>query len=100
LVTQQATDYVSDGPWCEKVEARFGVDTDNDGLIDRWTDWKKLQESYEYIKGFSKQIAKTPAVIDFSAVPKGYGFQFEVRLTDLDESRAKPILDKIEVTFE
>jgi len=100
LVTQQATDYVSDGPWCEKVEARFGVDTDNDGLIDRWTDWKKLQESYEYIKGFSKQIAKTPAVIDLSAVPKGYGFQFEVRLTDLDESRAKPILDKIEVTFE
>lgn len=33
-----STDYVSPGPWVETVEARVGVDTDNDEKIDKWTD--------------------------------------------------------------
>ena len=86
LATQMKTDYVSSGPWVETVEARVGVDTDNDQKIDSWTDWKELKESYDYIPGFSKQIAKTPAELDLSKLPAGYGFQIELRLTDSTEN--------------
>ena len=35
LFTQQKTDYVSTGPWVEKVEVRVGVVADNDGKLDK-----------------------------------------------------------------
>ena len=73
------TDYVSPGPWVETVEARVGVDTDNDDKIDQWTDWTELKESYDYIPGFSKQIARTPAELDLSKLPAGYGFQIQLQ---------------------
>ena len=38
LATQQKTDYISPGPWVEKVEARVGVDTNNNGKVDQWSD--------------------------------------------------------------
>ena len=56
LATQQRTDYVSPGPWVESVEARVGVDTDNDGKINTWGKWSELRERYDYIEGFSKQV--------------------------------------------
>ena len=37
LVTQTSNDYISPGPWVEKVEARVGVDTNKDGKVS----WKK-----------------------------------------------------------
>ena len=49
--------------------------------------------------GFAKQVAKTPAQLDLSALPEGFGFQFEVRLTDTTENEAKPILDRIQLDF-
>ncbi|MEM6690848.1 MAG: hypothetical protein AAF664_15550 [Planctomycetota bacterium] len=99
LATQMKTDYVSSGPWVERVEARVGVDTNNDKQIDDWTDWTEVKESYDYIKGFSKQIAKVPAELDLSSLQAGYGFQIELRLTDTTENKAKPIIDKIELSF-
>jgi len=99
LATQQKTDYVSPGPWVETVEARVGVDTDNDDDIDQWTDWTQLNESYDYIPGFSKQIAKTPAELKLSKLPAGYGFQIEMRLTDSTENKSKPIIEKISLSF-
>lgn len=45
LITQQQIDYVSPGPWVEKVEGRAGVDTDGDGTLDKWTDWSEVRES-------------------------------------------------------
>ena len=75
LVTQTANDYVSPGPWVEKVEARVGVDTDKDGKVNRWTKWQETKENYEYVKGFSKQVAKTPAKLDLSDLPEGFGFK-------------------------
>ncbi|MDB4339117.1 hypothetical protein OAA19_03300, partial [Rubripirellula sp.] len=99
LVTQQSTDYVSDGPWVETVEARVGVDEDRDGVIDQWTDWQEAKESYDYITGFSKQIKRIPASLNLSELPAGYGFQFEIRMTDSTTNRSKPILDKIELVF-
>jgi len=100
LWTQQATDYVSDGPWVESVEARLGVDTDNDGKVDQWTDWQQVKESYDYIEGFSKQVARTPASLDASKLPAGFGFAFELKLTDTAENKSKPMLDRVMVEFE
>ena len=99
LATQQKTDYTSPGPWVETVEARVGVDTDNDQKIDQWTDWAEVKESYDYIEGFSKQIAKTPATLDLSKLPAGFGFQVELRLTDSTENKSKPMLDSLSVSF-
>ncbi|MFK7910138.1 MAG: hypothetical protein AB8F34_05995 [Akkermansiaceae bacterium] len=99
LATQQSTDYTSPGPWVEKAEVRVGVDTDNDGKTDKWTDWQQVKESYDYIKGFSKQIKKTPASLDLSSLPEGYGFQFEIKLTDTTENKSKPILESVELKF-
>ncbi|MEM9161149.1 MAG: hypothetical protein AAGB46_19055 [Verrucomicrobiota bacterium] len=100
LLTQMKTDYVSPGPWVETVEARLGVDTTNDGVIDRWSDWQVLQERYDYIEGFSKQVKKIPARLDLSELPEGYGFQFELRLMDSTENQSKPILDRLAILFE
>ena len=99
MATQQKTDYVSDGPWVETVEARVGVDTDNDKKVDQWTDWTQVKEGYDYIKGFSKQIAKKPAQLDLSKLPAGFGFQVELRLTDSTENKSKPMIDSLSVSF-
>lgn len=99
LVTQTANDFVSPGPWVDGVDVRVGVDTNKDGTINNWTDWEKVTESYDYIPGFAKQVAKTPAKLNLNDLPKGYGFQFEVRLTDTTENASKPILDRIELYF-
>lgn len=99
LATQQRTDYVSPGPWVETVEARVGVDTDNDEKVDQWTDWTEVKESYDYIPGFSKQIARTPAELDLSKLPAGYGFQIQLRLTDSTENKSKPIIERLSLSF-
>lgn len=99
LATQMSTDYVSPGPWVETVEAKVGVDTDEDGKIDQWTDWTEIQERYDYIPGFSKQIARTPAELDLSKLPAGYGFQIQLRLTDSTENKSKPIIESLSLTF-
>ena len=99
LATQQPGDFVSSGPWVEDVEVRVGVDTDNDTQTDQWTDWTKVSESYDYIEGFSKQIAKTPAKLDLSKLPAGFGFQYEIKLTDTTENASKPVLDSVTLNF-
>lgn len=100
LATQQKTDFVSPGPWVEKVSARVGVDTDNDAKIDQWTDWAELKESYDYTPGLSKQVTKTPAQLDLSALPEGFGFQVELKIEDATDNKSKPMVEKIELTFD
>ncbi|MEL7498339.1 MAG: hypothetical protein AAFN77_12075 [Planctomycetota bacterium] len=100
LATQQPTDYVSPGPWVETVEARVGVDKDNDQKIDQWSDWTKVKEEYDYIKGFSKQISRKPAALDLSQLPAGFGFQVELRLTDTTENKSKPIVESMTLSFQ
>ena len=99
LATQQNSDFTSPGPWVEKVEARVGVDTSGDGAVDQWSDWEMIKESYDYIPGFSKQVARTAAKLDLSSLPEGYGFQFELKVTDTTENASKPILDKVVLSF-
>lgn len=100
LATQQRTDFTSPGPWVEKVEARVGVDTNNDGQVNQWGQWSELKESYDYIKGFSKQVKRTPAQLDLSGLPEGFGFQIELKLTDTTENKSKPIIEGLQLTFE
>jgi len=99
LATQQKTDFVSPGPWVEKVEIRVGVDTSNDGEIDQWSDWQEVKESYDYIEGFSKQVKRIPAALDLSSLPEGFGFAFELRLEDGTENKSKPIIDAVSLSF-
>lgn len=99
LINQTAKDYVSPGPWVEKVEARIGVDTTNDGKVDTWSDWQELKEQYDYIEGFSKQVARIPASMDLSTLPEGYGFCFELRIQDVTTNASKPMLDCLEISF-
>jgi len=100
LATQQKTDYVSPGPWVETVEARVGVDVDNDGKVDEWTKWGEVKESYDYTPGFSKQIKRTPARLDLSKLPAGFGFQAELRITDATENKSKPMIESLMLSFE
>lgn len=100
LATQQDTDYVSPGPWVETVEARVGVDTSHDGKIDQWGEWKEVNESYDYLPGFSKQVQKTPARLDLSGLPEGYGFQIELKITDSTDNKSKPMIKSLELSFE
>ena len=99
LATQQNSDFTSPGPWVETVEVRVGVDTDNDTKIDQWSAWQKVTETYDHTPGFAKQIKKTPAAMDLSKLPAGFGFQFEIKMTDTTENESKPILDQITLTF-
>jgi len=98
LFTQQKTDYVSPGPWVEKVEARVGVDTDNDGKIDKWTDWTEVKETYTRSTALVKHVDKTPAKIDLSDLPAGHGFGFELRMTDTTRNKSKPMIDRVKLS--
>ena len=99
LATQQPMDFVSPGPWVNDVEVRVGVDTNNDQTIDKYTDWTKVTETYDYVSGFSKQVARKPARLDLASLPEGYGFQFEVKLNDTTSNVSQPTLDRIQLTF-
>jgi hypothetical protein len=99
LITQFKEDYVSPGPWVEEVKARAGVDTDNDGKIDQWTEWQEVKETYDHKPGFARVIDKTPASIDVSSLPAGFGFQFEFTMKDTTKNESKPIVDKVSMHF-
>lgn len=100
LITQQATDYVSPGPWVEGVEARAGVDTDGDNVIDEWTTWQTITEQYDYTPNYIRVVDLTPAQVDMSSLSAGYSFQFEFRVDDTVVSGISPIMDRVEMTFE
>ena len=98
-IISQTDDFVSPGPWVDGVEVRVGVDVNNNKKIDKWSDWQSVKETYSGIEGFSKQVAKTPAKANLSSLPQGYGFQYEIRLTDTTENESKPVLDKVTLSF-
>jgi len=100
LFTQQQTDYVSPGPWVEQVEVRVGVDTDNDGKLDQWTDWTEVKETYDVTPGLSKHVKITPARLDLKDLPAGTGFGFEMKLKDTTENKSKPMIDRIKLMFD
>ena len=98
-MNQTRHDYVSPGPWVEKVGVRVGVDTNNDGIADAWSDWQDVTEQYESIAGFAKQVKRIPASMDLSTLPEGYGFCFELRIEDTTANASAPTLDCVEIRF-
>ena len=100
LVTQQQIDYISPGPWVQEVSARVGVDTDNDGKINEWSNWQTVKESYDHLKGFAKHVSRSAAAIHLKALPPGYAFQFEFKMKDSTQNKSKPIMDKVSLIFE
>ena len=99
LATQQPSDFVSPGPWVEKIVARVGVDVDGDKSIDQWTDWSEVKETYDYVKGFAKQVSRVPASMDLTQLPEGLGFQFELKITDTTENESSPVVDRVNLSF-
>ena len=99
LATQQKTDFVSTGPWVESVEARVGIDTTNDGKADRFGKWSVIKESYERIPGFAKQVKRNPALLDLDFMPEGFGFQIELRVTDITKNESKPVIEGFTLSF-
>ena len=100
LITQTATDFVSDGPWVGMAKLRAGVDKDGDGKIDQWSKWQDAEETYSIIKGFSKQVDRKPAKVSFSDFPAGKGFQVEIKLIAGEDDTVLPKIDQLIATFE
>ena len=100
LITQTATDFVSDGPWVGKAKVRAGVDKDGNGQIDQWSNWQDARETYSYIPGFAKQVDRKPAKVSFSDLPAGKGFQIEVKLVSPKDQEILPKLDQLIATFD
>jgi hypothetical protein len=98
LITQ-ANSFQSPGPWVEGVEARAGVDEDGNGSIDTWTDWQAVSEQYDHTPNFIRVVTLTPARLDLSGLPDGYGFQFEFRVDDTAVAGVSPIMDRVEMAF-
>ena len=99
LIRQQSTDHVSPGPWVDGVEARAGVDTDGDGIIDQWTAWQGVSEAYDHTPGYARVVSVTPARLDLSALHAGFGFEFEFRVDNNVVPGVSPIMDSVEMTF-
>ena len=100
LIRQQSTDHVSPGPWVDGVEARAGVDTDGNGSIDQWTAWQDVSESYSHTPGYARVVTTTPARLDLSTLPAGFGFEFEFRIDNTIVPAVSPIMDRAVMTFE
>ncbi len=99
LVTQ-TDDFVSPGPWVEKVEVRVGIDTSNNGEVDSWTEWQEIKKQYDYVEGFAKQVQVTPAAIDLSKLPAAYGVAFEFRVEDTTDNASAPVIDRVILELE
>lgn len=100
LLTQQNTDYVSPGPWVDGVTARAGVDIDANGTIDQWTAWQTVKESYDHNPEYIRVVDKTPAALNLSSLPKGYGFQFEFRVDNTVVPGVSPLMDRVSLLLE
>lgn len=86
-----------DGSW-EALQKMPVPDWFNDGKVGIFIHWGP----YSVIghRKFAKQIESIPAKLNLPELPAGYGFQFEVKITDTTENEFKPILDKVVVKFE
>lgn len=95
LVQRASSDFISSGPWVDGVQARAGVDTDNDGKIDQWTPFSQIKETYHAKPGFARIVEKTPASIDVSDLAAGYRFSVEVKLNKKND--LAPVINNLKV---
>jgi len=98
LVQDSDNDFVSDGPWIDGVEVRAGVDIDNDGKIDQWTEFRKVTEKYSQKPGFARIVDVTPATLDTSSLKPGFAFKIEIK-TEKTKG-LQPVITAVEAMFE
>ena len=91
------TDFISDGPWVDGVQARAGVDSDDDGKIDQWTDFTEVKETYRQKEGFARIVESAPAVLDTTGLADGYAFQIEFQ-TQVSHG-VQPVIDLMVANF-
>ncbi|UOY04941.1 hypothetical protein L0P88_13370 [Muricauda sp. SCSIO 64092] len=97
IVQRNSNDFISDGPWVDGIEIRVGVDTNNDGNIDDWTDFTKVKETYSQKPGFVRVVEAFPATLDVSGLKAGYGFKVDMKFHN--KNKVFPILDSFEASF-
>ena len=100
LINQTEHDYITPGPWVPGVQARVGVDTNNDGKIDEFTPWQEIKRTMVIKKGFSQVINVTPAKIDLTPLPSGFAFSFEFKINAKDSTKVLPIMDSVKLSFQ
>jgi len=93
LITQTGSDFVSDGPWTGELSVRVGIDTNGDGAVNQWSEWHNTSETYDYIKGYAKQVERIPAKVNFAQLPKAKGVQIELK----GQQKALPAISQIEL---
>lgn len=98
IVQRNDFDFMSSGPWVDGVEVRAGVDIDDDGEIDRWTEFRRVTESYRQKPGFIRVVESSPAQFLPNDLPAGYGFTFELRLSETEQ--AVPVMDSMQIEFQ
>jgi hypothetical protein len=93
---------------------------DGNGTVDQWSSWSVVEETYSRNPDFARIVERTPATLDLSALPPGYGFQFELRIQDATEKGSdyrfqtddqaasqyrtetvsRPILERVRLSFQ
>ena len=97
IVQRHGSDFISDGPRVDGVEIRAGVDTNNDGTIDNWTEFTKIKEVYSQKEGFVRVVEAIPAMLDASELSAGYAFKIEIRFSSMDGFF--PVLNSFQANF-
>ena len=98
IVQRSGKDFVSEGPWVDGIEVKAGVDTDGDEIIDKWTEFIKIKETYKQKTNFVRVVESIPAVL--REINLDYGYTFEIVVRVRKNKGFLPILDVLEINFE
>ena len=68
-------------PWQLGMRGRLGVDVDEDGTVEQWTDWQELTEAHQRKPGFARVIDVKPATLSAQGLPDVETHIFEIEST-------------------
>ena len=94
MIQRGKTDWMSDGPWQPGMRGRLGVDVDDDGTVEQWTDWQELTETYQRKPGFARVIDVNPAAVSAHGLPITNTYVFEIESTGPNLDSLSLIIDE------
>ena len=89
-------DFISNGPWNRKVQIRFGIDTNNDGVTDLWTNYQEIKEIYKQKENFVYIVEKASAMAVVNK--EAYGVVVELKV-ETEDRESKIIIESIEIKY-